>query len=91
MQHIATSTIADNAKQIFNLQACVLKMACCTIVPNWHNGLPLEGSNKGKTAPIRHPTGKVIRGSQMQGFRLSQVVGSGTLSESLMVRNESPS
>lgn len=60
------------------------------MLPTSHNGFPPEGTSKGKTAPIREPTGKVIQGSRMKSFGLSQALGSGSLFQSLVVRNESP-
>lgn len=54
-----------------------------------HNRYPSEGANEGKASPKREHTRKVIRGSQIKGFGLTQVLGSGSLSQSLVVRNES--
>lgn len=60
------------------------------ILPTSQNGFAPEGPSKEKTAPIREPSKKSIQGFQMKGFGLPQVLGSGSLSQSLVVRNESP-
>lgn len=58
-------------------------------LPASHNGLSQDRASREKTAPVREPR-KAIQGCQMRGFGLPQVLGTGSLSQSLVVRNESP-
>ena len=55
-----------------------------------HNRYPSKGASEDKASPKREHTKKVIQGSQIKSFGLTQVLGSGSLSQSLVVRNESP-
>lgn len=55
-----------------------------------HNWFPPKGASKSKSRPTREPARKAIQGSQIRSFGLPHVLGSKSLSQSLVVRNESP-
>lgn len=59
-------------------------------LPELRDMSPSKDADRRATTAIREPNRKVIRGPKIKSFGLPQVLDSGSLSHSLVVRNESP-